>query len=240
LLLDEPPMPSPLRARAIVYAPLDQEFPNARTSRRRLVKHSTRLRQFANTAIVIATALLISAGHASAQTAAQRPTTTTVIDPGHWTVTPFIGIGFSGDLDSATGAFGAAGGYVWSERVGLEGEFSMLPSSEASGLVELSSDSWTLTGNILYHFAGRNWVPYGVFGIGMGHGSVDVESTDPLLNALDSSSTEFVVNFGGGIERRIRDRMAFRGDLRYFFGGDFVPDYWRASAGLTFDMGRRR
>jgi len=202
------------------------------------VKPSTRFRQCASTAIVVAAGLLMSAGNASAQTAAQQPTTTTVIDPEHWTVTPFIGIGFSGDLDSATGAFGAAAGYVWSERVSLEGEFSMLPSSEASGLVEFSSKSWTLTGNILYHFSGRTWVPYGVLGIGFGHGSIDVDSTDPLLTALNNSSNGFVVNFGGGAERRIRERLAFRGDLRYFFGGDFVPDYWRASAGLTFDLGR--
>jgi len=43
-----------------------------------------------------------------------------------------------------------------------------------------------------------------------------------------------VVNFGGGVERRINDRIGFRGDLRYFFGGDLVPDYWRLGAGLTF------
>jgi hypothetical protein len=123
--------------------------------------------------------------------------------------------------------------------VGLEGEFSFLPSSESNGIVELDSDSWTLTGNILYHFAGRSWVPYGVFGMGFGHGSVDLKSNDPIVADLDTSSEEFVVNFGGGVERRINRRFAFRGDLRYFFGGDFVPDYWRASAGLTFDLGQR-
>ena len=165
--------------------------------------------------------------------------TTTVISPGHWTVTPFVGVGFSGDLDSGTGAVGVAGGYIWNARVGLEGEFNFLPSSETNGIVELDSDSWTLTGNILYHFAGRSWVPYGVFGLGLGHGSVDVKSNDPLLADLDTSSDEFVVNFGRGIERRIHRRFAFRGDLRYFFGGDFVPDYWRASTGLTFDLGQR-
>jgi hypothetical protein len=155
-------------------------------------------------------------------------------------VTPFVGIGFSGDLDNATGAVGVAGGYIWNERVALEAELSFLPSSESSGLVELDSDSWSLTANALYHFAGRTWVPYGVFGIGLGHGSVDLDTDDPVLDDIDSSSTEFVVNFGGGVERPIRDRFAFRGDLRYFFGGDFVPDYWRFSAGLTFDLGRRQ
>ncbi len=160
--------------------------------------------------------------------------------PAHWTVTPFVGVGCSGDLDSGTGAVGAAGGYAWSPRVSFEGEFNLLPSSEFNGVVELDSRVWSLTANILYHFSERLFVPYGAFGLGMGHGSVDIDSNDPVLDdLLSDSSTEFVVNFGGGVQRQIRDRLAFRGDLRYFFGGDFVPDFWRVSAGLTFDLGRR-
>lgn len=187
---------------------------------------------------MVAIAMLGCAVSASAQPAAQ-PTRTSLTSTGTWTVTPFIGFGFSGDLDSGTGALGVAGGYTWSPRVSLEAEFNLLPSSEASGLVELDSKMWSLTGNILYHFAGRAFVPYGVLGIGLGHGSVDVETNDPLLNVLDTSSTEFVVNFGGGVERQLRENLAFRGDLRYFFGGDFVPDYWRLSGGITFQLGDR-
>jgi opacity protein-like surface antigen len=186
--------------------------------------------------VISAVTLLALAGSARAQ---QPAPTTNLVDTGHWTVTPFVGVGFSGDLDSATGAIGVAGGYIWSSRVSLEGEFNFLPSSEASGFVELDSKEWSLTGNVLYHFAGRAFVPYGVLGIGFGHGSVDLNTNDPRFDVLDTSSTEFVVNFGGGVERRIRERLAFRGDLRYFFGGDFVPDYWRAIIGLTFDLGRR-
>jgi hypothetical protein len=37
----------------------------------------------------------------------------------------------------------------------------------------------------------------------------------------------------------MNDRMGFRGDLRYQFGGDLVPDYWRLSAGLTFGLRSR-
>jgi opacity protein-like surface antigen len=176
---------------------------------------------------------------ASAQTptASQVPTTT-VISPGQWTVTPFIGIGFSGDLDSGTGALGAAAGYVWTDRLTFEGEFTVLPSSEASGVVEVSTHVWSLTGNALYHFSGRKVVPYAVIGMGFGHGSADVENAG-LTGALDTSSTEFVLNFGGGIERRLTDRLGFRGDLRYFFGGDLVPDYWRLGGGLTIGLGGR-
>ncbi|MBS1816523.1 MAG: porin family protein [Acidobacteria bacterium] len=176
------------------------------------------------------------AGTALAQGAGQ---TTTTIDPGYWTVTPFVGFGFSGDLDSATPDIGIAGGYVWSPRVSFEGEFSFLPSSENSGLVEVSTRVWNLTGNVLYHFSGRDWVPYGVAGIGFGHSSADINTSDPFLNSFDTSSTEFVANIGGGVERALRNNTALRGDFRYMFGGDLVPDFWRLSVGVTLGFHRR-
>lgn len=187
------------------------------------------------TLITLALASIALAGTASAQSAGQ---TTTTIPTGYWTATPFVGIGFSGDLDSGTGAIGVAGGYVWNPRVSLEAELNFLPSSENNGLVEVSSSVWSFTGNALYHFAGRNWVPYAVAGIGVGHASADVNSTDPIFDAFDTSSTEFVANIGGGVERAFRNNTAFRGDFRYMFGGDLVPDYWRLSAGIT--LGFRR
>src|SRR5262245_45173562 len=79
---------------------------------------------------------------AAAQTTSSPPPapSTTTIDPGHWTVTPFIGFGFSGDVDSATGAFGAAAGYMWNDRLSFEGEFNALPSSESNGLAEVDTN----------------------------------------------------------------------------------------------------
>jgi opacity protein-like surface antigen len=161
------------------------------------------------------------------------------LTPGQWNVTPFAGFGFSGDLDSATGALGVAAGYNWSRIISLEGELNVLPSSENGGLVEVNSNAWSLTGNLLYHFAPRAFRPYGVIGVGFGHATVDVSPSTPGLSTLNSSSTEFVVNFGGGVERAIRENIHFRGDLRYFVGGDLVPDYWRVGAGLRFALGRR-
>jgi hypothetical protein len=185
--------------------------------------------------LLVAIFTLWAAGFAN-NAAAQGATT--IVSPNHWTVTPFVGFGFSGDLDSPTGSLGGAAGYIWNDRVALEAEFNYLPSSEHGGLIEVASKEYSLTGNILYHFAGRNsFVPYGVVGMGFGHGSLDVD--DPALEGLDDSSNEFVANLGGGVERALRGRLGFRGDLRYFFGGDFVPDYWRLSAGLNFDLGRR-
>ena len=200
------------------------------------MQNIVRVRQFIlRTAITLALASMVFTGTAAAQPAGQ---TTTTIPTGYWTVTPFVGVGFSGDLDSGTGAIGVAGGYVWNPRVSFEAELNFLPSSENNGLVEVSSSAWSMTGNALYHFAGRNWVPYGVAGIGFGHASVDLNSTDPLFDSFDSSSTEFVANIGGGVERAFRNNTAFRGDFRYMFGGDLVPDYWRLSAGVTLGFGK--
>jgi opacity protein-like surface antigen len=187
---------------------------------------------------ISATAILVLCIVSGAAAQQPAPPTNTNVTPGEWSITPFLGVGFSGDLDSATGALGAAAGYNWNSRISLEGEFNLLPSSENGGLVEVDSTAWTVTGNLLYRFAPRPLRPYAAVGIGFGHASVDTSLSGPIAGISDSSS-EFVVNFGGGVERSIRDNMRLRGDLRYFFGGDLVPDYWRLSAGLTFAIGRR-
>jgi outer membrane protein with beta-barrel domain len=186
--------------------------------------------------VMIAGALLTMAHNAAAQTAAAGAGP----DTGQWSVTPLIGTAFSGDVDSPTVVFGVGAGYRWTPRVSLEAEFNVLPSSETSGVLELDTKVWNVTGNVLYHFAERPWRPFGAFGLGLGHGSANVNTTDPLLRLVDTSSTEFIVNFGGGVEHAIRDGIRFRGDLRYFFGGDLVADYWRLSAGVSFDVGRGR
>ena len=197
----------------------------------------SRTRRFLTTTFAVAAIALGAARSANAQPTSSGPA---VLTPGHWSVTPFVGFGFAGDLDSGTGGFGVAGGYNWDTRVSFEGEFSTLPSSESDGAVELESNVWSLTGNMLYHFTERPFVPYAVVGFGFGHGSVDLGDDDDVLDPLlDTSDTSFIVNFGGGVERRIRENMGFRGDLRYFTGGDVVPDHWRLSVGLTFDLGRR-
>ena len=193
----------------------------------------TTARRWSATGMILATMMLGAATRAAAQqTTAPK---TTEITRGEWSVTPFIGFGFSGDLDSATGALGVAGGYGWSPAITLEGEFNSLPASENNGLVEVDSKAWSLAANLLYHFAPRPFRPYGAIGLGVGHATVDDDPQLPPNFAL--SSTVFVVNFGGGVEKPIRDNIHFRGDLRYFFGGDLVPDYWRFSVGLRFVIG---
>jgi len=193
---------------------------------------TTRLKRWSTATLVLLMTLFGADRLAAQQTSAPA-------DGAQWNVTPFVGFGFSGDLDSGTGAVGVAAGYNWSPSVSLEGELNILPSSENGGLVEVDSNAWSLTGNLLYHFAPRAFRPYGVIGLGFGHASADVSPSTPGLGALDPSSTEFVVNFGGGVERAIRANIHFRGDLRYFVGGDLVPDYWRLGAGLRFGLGGR-
>src|SRR3954466_6634644 len=72
---------------------------------------TTRSLRLVGTAVIAAAAMLGAAGTARAQ-APQPPAITNLFDQGHWTATPFIGFGFSGDLDSSTGALGVAGGHT--------------------------------------------------------------------------------------------------------------------------------
>jgi opacity protein-like surface antigen len=189
--------------------------------------------------VTLATAITLCAGLVHQAEAQSQPAAaaqaTTVFEPGEWVVTPFVGVGFSGDLDNGTGLFGAAVGYIWNARTALEGEVSFMPSSEATGLVEVDTKVLNVTANLRYHLTNRNtWRPYGAVGMGFGHTSVDVDTSTPI--GFEDSSTAFVFNFGGGVERRVSERLAFRGDLRYFFGSDLVPDYWRLAAGLSFSI----
>jgi opacity protein-like surface antigen len=186
-------------------------------------------------AMIAAAALLVVPHPAQAQGTAAAP-----LQTGQWTVTPVIGTAFSGDVDSPTVVLGVAGGYNWSPKISFEGEFNVLPSSEQSGLLELDTRIWNLTGNMLYRFSGERFVPYGAIGLGLGHGSASVNSNDPLLNSVSTSSNALVVNFGGGVERSITDAIRVRGDLRYFFGGDLVADYWRFGIGVSFNVGSRQ
>ena len=197
----------------------------------------TATRRWTPVMMMITALTLFGTGSAAAQQPPVPPTSQAAL--GSWSITPFAGFGFSGDLDSPTGALGVAGGRDWNSNVSLEGEFNLLPSSENGGVVEVSSNAWSLTGNLLYHFAPRTFRPYAVIGMGFGHTTVDADETGQVSPSIDETSNEFVVNLGGGIERAIRQNIRFRGDMLYFFGGDLVPDYWRLSAGLQFGLGRR-
>ena len=67
----------------------------------------------------------------------------------------------------------------------------------------------SVTGIALYHFSeGRPFVPYGVFGIGFGHADADVpDSREAALVDVATSSNNLIVNFGGGVERALSNRV---------------------------------
>lgn len=156
-----------------------------------------------------------------------------------WSVTPALGLGAAGDLDDATVALGVAAGYNWTPRLAVEGEMFVLPSATQGLLAEVDTQVWTFSGNVLYYFAEEPNIPYVAAGFGIGHGNADIDDPELAQLDLDTSSTEPIFNFGGGISRRLNDRASIRGDLRYFLGDDFVADFFRLNAGVTLDLGRR-
>jgi len=159
--------------------------------------------------------------------------------PGHWTVTPSVIIGTGGDLNSTGAGFGLSAGYAWGPHLAWEGAFNVLPSVDQGALLNVNSSIWNLTANALYYFTGnRPFSPYVAGGIGLGHGSADIPASLQGLG-LNTSSTNFIVDLGGGLSKTLTERVSVRADLRYFIGSDLVPDYFRIGAGVGFDLGRR-
>ena len=184
------------------------------------------------------------AAPAMAQTTAQTPAkepATAPLEVERWTVTPFIGAGFSGDLENSPLNLGAALGYNVTSRVTIEGQFAYM-GAEQGDLVQFDTNVYTLDANVLYHFteqfAERRWTPYVALGLGMIRANADIDTTDPIFQALDDSTTKLAVNFGGGVKTGISDNVQVRGDLRYYTGDDLAPSFWRATVGVGFVLGR--
>ncbi len=153
--------------------------------------------------------------------------------PGTFDVTPFLGIGFGSDLDGASVLLGAAGAYNYTENLSFEAEMAWIPDI-AGGNANIDTPVFTLSGNGVYHFnTGTKINPYATLGIGLGHTSVTVHDT-PSLN---TSETGFQVNLGGGAKADLTDKLAVRGDLRYFHTND-QPAYWRLYGGVVFKFPR--
>ena len=171
-----------------------------------------------------------------ATTPAEPPPTTMPLEVERWIVTPFIGAGFSGDLQNSPLNLGAAVGYNVTSRVTVEGQFGYM-GAEQGDVFRFDSNVWTLDANVLYHFAEQTWIPYLAIGLGLMRASADVEGL-PVFGDVDDATTKLALNFGGGIKRQLTDRVRLRGDLRYYNGSDLAPDFWRATAGLSFALGR--
>jgi hypothetical protein len=195
-------------------------------------------------AIVVACAVPASAqttgtGTGTGTTTIQEPTHPTppptgIVDQGVWTLTPFISSGFAGGLDGGAVNVGLAAAYNWTPRVSVEGEFGYMPGAEQGPITPFEANVVTLSANALYHFAVQDVAPYVTIGGGLARASGD----DPLFGVNQSSSV-FALNFGGGVKARLTETTRLRADLRYFNGRDLVPDFWRAYAGLTFNIATR-
>lgn len=182
-----------------------------------------------------AAALALAAATALAA-AAQTP----VSEPGTWTVTPFLSVTFGGDGDTASLGLGGAAGYDLTEVLSLEGElgyvFDLMGNADAADWSLLS-----LHVNALYHFPLENGMaPYAAAGIGFGRSAqkLDGAAQTALTAGSSATSTEVGFNLGGGLKAPLTDRLAARGDIRYFNYNDDAPDGFRLYGGLTWRLGR--
>lgn len=188
---------------------------------------------------VAATALFLAvAGLASAQTTSTAPPVQTTgpeplaAEPEAFTLTPFLGVGFSGNLENAPAAFGVALGYGLTPRVAVEGDLSFSPNGEQGVITEFDTSVWSLSANLLYHFTpDYDVTPYVVGGLGILSGDADIEDVTPLVT--DDTSTVFAWNIGAGVKTAMSERWGLRGDLRFFNGDDFAPDHWRLFGGVV-------
>ncbi|MGE0594055.1 MAG: outer membrane protein [Vicinamibacterales bacterium] len=155
-------------------------------------------------------------------------------DPGTFSVTPFVGIAFGGNLESTPGQFGIAAGYAMTERLTVEGEFFAAPGAEVGVLDSFETDIYSVSANILYHFldSSENFTPYGAVGLGALIGNTDL--AERFDDVEDDSSTALSFNVGGGVKAAMNERWGVRLDARYFNGDDFAPDHWRVYAGVIF------
>jgi opacity protein-like surface antigen len=154
-----------------------------------------------------------------------------------FSITPFVGLGFAGDFENSPTAFGVAAGFGITERVSIEGDLYFAPDGEQGELIEFETSVWSVSGNVLYNFAGQTgFTPYVVGGLGML--SADANAEDLGL-AADDTSTEFAWNWGGGVKSALSDRFGLRADLRFFNGDELAPDHWRLFGGVAIrNIGR--
>jgi opacity protein-like surface antigen len=160
------------------------------------------------------------------------------LQPDYWTITPFIGPAVGGDLNDSALNLGVALGYNWSNRLAIEGQVGFMSTEQEFG-IDFDTNVWTIDANLLYHFTEERFIPYIAGGLGLMRASVDLAELEPIPGVDDDVSNELAFNFGGGIKTDLTERMRFRGDLRFFNGSDLAPDFWRITAGLTFNLGRR-
>ena len=187
-------------------------------------------------AALILSVSLFNPPTAAAQAAAQQPPAAAISglppDVEAFTLTPFIGAGFAGDLENTPADFGLALGYGANRWISLEGELSLAPSVTQGEVLQFDTNYWSLSGNVLYHFFQPQFTPYVTLGLGVVGSNPDLDLSG-ILGDEDSSTTSFAWNYGTGIKAAFSDRIGIRGDLRYFNAREVAPDHFRIYAGLV-------
>ena len=89
--------------------------------------------------IWVVSATLLCGNQAFAQATGPLPP-----EPDRVTLTPFLGAGFGGDLESAPFTFGAALGYGLTSRWSVEGDLYFQPDGAEGQLIEFDTTLWAL------------------------------------------------------------------------------------------------
>jgi opacity protein-like surface antigen len=165
-----------------------------------------------------------------AQAEAQQPPSLFIEDRA-WEVTPFIGVGFAGSLETSPATGGVAIGYG-GRGFGFEGEIARLRGEHGSP-TPYPFTTWTFMANALYGFDREGFTPYGLFGIGFQRVSADLTGVPGLFE--DDSATSFAWNVGAGIKTWLSYRAGLRADVRYVSGRDeLAPDFMRFYGGFIW------
>jgi hypothetical protein len=172
-----------------------------------------------------------------------------------WYVTPFFGVTFARHanlgsdssnreqaLEEKKLTFGGSGLWLGSGVIGVEGEFSYVPSFFEGPSIALYSTShvWSLTGNVVVaaplRLTGLSLRPYVSGGPAMIRAKA--EGLD-LAFGFDRHLPG--VNVGGGVIGLVSEKRGVRFDLRYFRAverDETLPEsitlnYWRANFGVV-------
>ena len=154
-------------------------------------------------------------------------------------LTGFAGGAFGGATDRTRGTYGGAIGFLGGGPLGFEIEFAVTPDffGDSEG-VFTSNDVVTGMGSLLLATPGSLRI-YAAAGAGVL--KTRLEDPEQLLSV---DSNDFGINVGGGLLASLGNRVALRGDVRYFRDLQGQPneglelalghvDYWRAVGGLT-------
>jgi opacity protein-like surface antigen len=181
-----------------------------------------------------------------------------------WVVTPYLGINLAGDAEFRRGGPGVSVA-IFGERLGFEFDVErhnhFFKDKDVAHLVsnncgvgptgepctDLNTDAIGFMGNVMapIRIAGaKNWRPYATAGLGVIRSWV----TDPSNTVADTNQNNFALNVGCGVMYSLNNRVALRGDVRYFLAfvnedtrdGFYFNDYGflRATFGVTFGFPR--